>query len=75
VYKRQDIDGDSGVSAYESGTDYIRVRFSSGAVYLYTYDSAGSNKIEMMKQLAQRGTGLNAFINTNVRKLYAKREP
>jgi hypothetical protein len=70
----RNIDGDSGVYAYECGTDYIRVQFSTGAVYLYTYQSAGAENIEHMKILARSGNGLNAFINTVVRKLYAQKE-
>ncbi len=70
----KDIDGDSGVIAYECGTDYIRVQFSTGATYLYTYESAGSHNIEQMKVLARSGNGLNAYINTHVRKMYARKE-
>ena len=33
--------GNSGIAAYEMGADFIRLRFTSGNVYLYTYDSAG----------------------------------
>jgi hypothetical protein len=70
----KNVDGDSGVSAYEIGVDFIRIQFSTGAVYLYTYTSAGQANIEEMKVLAQRGDGLNSFINTTVRKLYARKE-
>ena len=70
----KDIDGDSGVSSYEIGIDFIRVMFSTGAIYLYTYASAGAQNIEQMKNLADAGEGLNAFINKHVRKLYARRE-
>jgi hypothetical protein len=65
---------DSGVAAYEIGPDFIRVQFNDGWVYLYTYVSAGAQNIEHMKQLATHGQGLNAFINTNVRKAYARKE-
>jgi hypothetical protein len=68
------IDGDSGVSGYEIGADFIRVQFSTGAIYLYTYGSAGQDKIDRMKVLAQMGDGLNSFINTSVRRLYARKE-
>jgi hypothetical protein len=71
IYK--DIDGDSGVSAYEYGSDFISVQFSTGATYLYNYLSAGISNIEQMKKLADAGDGLNAFINTQVRKLYARK--
>jgi hypothetical protein len=66
------IDGDSGVSGYEIGVDFIRVQFRSGSIYLYTYVSAGQDKIEQMKVLAQTGNGLNAFINTHARKSYVR---
>ena len=67
----KNIDGESGVLEYENGTDYIRVRFFTGKIYRYTYESAGSHNIEHMKVLAQSGEGLNAYINTHVRKMYA----
>jgi hypothetical protein len=70
----QNLGGNSGVSAYEIGPDFIRVRFSTGAVYVYTYASAGSNNVEYMKQLARNGQGLNSFIQTNVRNSYARKE-
>ena len=66
--------GDSGVVGYETGTDFIRVQFHDGAIYLYTHASAGSGNIDTMKDLAQRGEGLNSFINRYVRKAYARRE-
>ena len=64
--------GNSGVAAFECGSDYIKVQFSTGAVYLYNYQSAGRSNIEHMKVLAKNGSGLNAFINTTVRDLYVK---
>ncbi|MCX6828349.1 MAG: hypothetical protein NT002_03600 [candidate division Zixibacteria bacterium] len=67
----KDIGGDSGVAAYEIGSDSITVQFKDGAVYLYTYASAGSDAIETMKGLAVSGDGLNSYINRNVRKKYA----
>lgn len=70
----RDIDGDSNVAAYEIGTDFIRVQFSEGSVYLYTNASAGSQSIEHMKNLARSGDGLNAYINRVVRKRYARQE-
>jgi len=33
----RDINGDSGVLAYETGPDFIRVQFKDHSVYLYTY--------------------------------------
>jgi len=74
VERYRNLGGDSGIVAYEIGPDFIRVQFSDGAGYLYTYASAGSHNIEHMKQLARRGQGLNSFINTTVRKAYAGKE-
>lgn len=65
--------GNSGVIGYDIAADSITVCFQDGAVYLYTYASAGGENIESMKQLAVAGMGLNSFINTTVRKAYAER--
>lgn len=70
----RNLRGNSGVRAYELGEDFIRVGFSDGAVYLYTYSSAGTANIEHMKELAKQGYGLNSFISRNVRKAYARKE-
>ena len=70
----RNLSGDSGVTAYECGSDYIRVQFSDGAIYRYSYSSAGSHNIEEMKRLAQYGEGLNSFINRRVRMGYERRE-
>jgi hypothetical protein len=68
------LSGDSGVAFYEIGSDYIRIQFSDGSVYLYNYSSAGSANIEHMKKLAGAGRGLNSFIGTTVRNGYARKE-
>ena len=69
----KNLGGDSGVSSFEIGDDYIKVKFSDGAVYVYTDVSAGSYYIEKMKELAIIGEGLNSFINRYVRKKYASK--
>lgn len=58
--------GESGVLAFEIGTDYILVEFKSGKerYYRYTYASAGEDAIETMKELALAGEGLNSFISS-----------
>lgn len=62
--------GQSGVSAYEIGLNYILVKFSSGDVYQYSYRKAGQYHVENMKRLAVKGSGLNSYINTNVKFKY-----
>lgn len=69
----KDIDHDSNIAAYKYGGDYIIVQFKHGGKYEYTYQSAGSYHIEQMKQLADLGDGLNAYINKHVRKNYSKK--
>lgn len=65
--------GDSGVSAYEIGSEYITVKYSGTAkTYTYRHGRAGHNHIENMKILAKNGSGLNAYINKNVKDLYDK---
>jgi hypothetical protein len=64
---------DSGVSGYQTGSNYVWVEFSTGSVYEYTYSSAGVLNIENMKSLAIAGSGLNSFINSTVKKRYSRR--
>ena len=47
--------GNSGIAAYEEGARFIKIRFTSGSVYLYTYDSACEENIKEMKELAKEG--------------------
>ena len=65
--------GDSGVSAYDYGDDWIKVQFKHGGTYEYRALKIGSAHISTMKRLAESGAGLNAYINTNpaVRKGYS----
>jgi hypothetical protein len=65
--------GNSGVAAYATASDSITVRFKDGSVYLYNDRIAGASNISYMKVLANQGQGLNSFINTNVRKQYARK--
>lgn len=59
--------GDSGVAAYEIGADYILVKFTKGGTYSYSYRKAGQRYVDEMKRLAQRGRGLNSYINKTLR--------
>lgn len=45
------IGGNSNVEAYEIGVTYIRVKFFKTAkIYTYSYESAGIENVEYMKQ-------------------------
>jgi len=69
----KNLGGNSGVLAYEMGSDSITIQFTTLAVYNYTYRSAGISNIEKMKALAIAGRGLNNFIMRNVKKQYASK--
>ena len=61
------LGGDSGVLAYQIGDDNIIVQFNKGqdTFYKYTYSSTGSPVVEVLKNLARHGRGLNSYISTN----------
>lgn len=69
VYRN--VSGNSGVYAYTSDVTSITVQFKTGAIYKYTYASAGSSKIEQMKRLAVQGHGLNGYIMNYAKTAYA----
>ncbi len=63
--------GRSGVDSYAYGTKWVVVQFRDGSAYLYTEKSCGANRIAEMKQLADSGFGLNAFLTKVIRGGYA----
>lgn len=68
-----DLNHDSGVANYEIGKEFIRVQFKkTSKVYTYSYSSAGYQHVENMKQLAQYGDGLNAYINHHTRQFFVR---
>ena len=71
----KDVDNDSGVVRYDHGDDWIEVEFANGNTrfYRYTFASVGRSKIQRMKQLADAGEGLNAFINNHAKDRYASK--
>ena len=70
--KYKNLSGKSGVTAYEAGADFIKVKFTDGSVYLYTYSSAGKEIIEKMKKLAVEGKGLSTYISQKVKDKFVK---
>ncbi|WP_279088403.1 hypothetical protein [Alistipes putredinis] len=62
--------GNSPVIGYEIEPTRIIVWFKGYKAYSYSYNKAGKENVEHMKQLAQNGAGLSAFITRNVRLLY-----
>ena len=66
--------GDSGVTEYELGPDFIRVRFLGGVTYRYGKIRPGQDHVERMKAYAVAGRGLGTYISKNVRDLYESKE-
>ncbi len=65
--------GESGIVEYEIGQDIITVKFAQGTFrhYQYTSLSVGKQNLNMMARLAADGSGLNSFINLNVKNDYS----
>lgn len=72
--KYPNLGGNSSVFAYEIGADFIRVQFIDESMYLYNNGVTGSSNVAQMKALAVAGRGLNSYIQSNVRKAYARKE-
>jgi hypothetical protein len=73
MHRYRNVQGSSGVAAYETGPDYIRVMFKHGGTYEYDYASTGQLHVERMKALAASGQGLATFISKFVKANYARR--
>ena len=69
--KYKNINGNSAISEYEIHNDRIIVWFTNSYnSYEYSYNSAGVDKVEHMKQLAEQGCGLNSYIKKYANNLY-----
>jgi hypothetical protein len=64
--------GHSGVTAYELGTDWIRVQFVNGEIYRYSAASAGAGHVRNMQILAEAGEGLASYISKFVHDDYER---
>lgn len=62
----RNLDGHSGVVAYELGADSIRVWFVNGKNYRYSAANAGVEHVRTMQDLAQTGKGLAGYISKHV---------
>lgn len=66
---------ESGVTAYDHGADWIRVRFQDGSTYEYSAASVGRRRLGQMKRHADAGQGLSTYISTHpeVREGYVRK--
>lgn len=58
----RDLSGGQAVVGYTRGPRSLRVTYANGQSYLYSWDSAGQEHVEAMKQLAIAGQGLTRYI-------------
>ena len=70
MHRYRNINGNSGVIAYEYDADSIYVMFFDGFIYKYSYRSAGKKIVEELKRRADLGYGLNGYINRFARNKY-----
>ena len=71
----KNLNGDSGVVEYESGPDFIKVRFRySPKIYVYDDSSPGRVHVDELKRLAAAGRGLATYISQNVKTRYSRTE-
>jgi len=69
----RNLEGHSGVVAYDISPEAIAVKFTGGDVYDYTYRATGRARVETMKALAEAGRGLSTFISRYVRDEYERK--
>ena len=67
------VDGDSGVSAFEIAATWIDVYFHGAPKrYRYSHRSCGAAHCEQLKALAMAGNGLNSYIMRHVKYGYER---
>lgn len=57
--------GDSSITAYDYGSDYILVEFKGANVYHYSLNDIGREHLNNMISRAKDGEGLGEYINRN----------
>ena len=71
----KNLSGNSGVVAYESGADYIKLRFRrSSKIYVYDALAPGLTHVKQMKKLAAAGRGLTTYVSQNIKRNYSRTE-
>lgn len=73
MYHYRNVGGNSSVVAYDTGVDWLLIRFNDSSLYLYTTKSTSSEDIEYMRKLANDGKGLNSYVNRRIGNKYAGR--
>lgn len=66
----KNADKASNIEAYEIGADYIKIKYKSNSTHTYSYGKAGRNHVELMKGLAQSGSGVKRYIHKYLKDLH-----
>jgi hypothetical protein len=62
--KYKDLKGNSGITHYKVGKNYVVVKFKNKPdVYAYIYSKVAKHHVDQMKVLAVAGEGLGTYIN------------
>jgi len=69
----RNLDGQSGVLAYELGKGWIHTRFVGGETYEYTDAVTGGENVRNLQVLAQAGQGLSTYVSKFVHDTYARK--
>ena len=69
----KNLNGNSGIEAYEIAHDSITVQFKDRHTYLYDDNRPGAAALKNMQRLAQQGAGLNSYISAYVKKNYVRK--
>jgi hypothetical protein len=67
------LNGDSGVVAFEIRAGSILVEFTDNSQYLYDASKPGPAAVSELQKLARAGRGLNSYINRFIGKNYARK--
>ena len=58
---------------YAISEQTVKVQFADGVTYVYSYASAGRERVEEMKRCALAGRGLSTYISQHVGQSYASK--
>jgi hypothetical protein len=73
MQRYRNLDGQSGVRAYDCGEGWIRIRFVGGETYEYTDAATGTEHVRNMQALATAGEGLATYVSRFVHDAYARK--
>jgi len=73
MQRYRNLDGHSGVAAYDIGDGVIRIRFVNGETYEYMDAVTGREHVQNMQVLAAGGEGLATYVSRFVHDAYARK--